>query len=220
MEKVGIVGRTGAGKSSVFLGLLRLVEPDGGRISLDGVDVTTVGLEELRRKFAIIPQDPVLFSGSLRFNLDPFGEHTDQEVWKALERAHLRYFIESGLPGGLDGIVEENGRNFSMGQRQLICLGRALLRNARILLLDEATSAVDPMTDQLIQNTIRVEFKNSTIVTIAHRIDTIIDYDRIVVLQNGLVAENGKPEALYNVGGLFRSLCEESGISPKDITNG
>lgn len=194
-EKVGVVGRTGAGKSSLLKALLRLVEPCAGRVLVDGVDIGAMGLEDLRSRFAIIPQDPVLFTGTVRFNLDPFVDHPDDQVWEALRRAHLADHIKS-LQGGLDHQVEEAGRNFSMGERQLLCLARALLRRSRVLLLDEATSAVDHRTDALIQGTLRSEFQGSTVLTVAHRVDTIADYDRVLVLAEGRIAENAPPQEL------------------------
>lgn len=212
-EKVGVVGRTGAGKSSLLIGLLRLVEPAGGRLVLDDVDLGKIGLYDLRSKLSIIPQDPVLFTGSLRFNLDPFERHDDAEIWIALERAHLKDFVLSDFEGGLLGLVEEGGRNVSVGQRQLVCLARALLRKSKVLLLDEATSAVDPYTDHLIQQTIREEFRHCTVLTVAHRLGTILDYDRVLVLDYGRVAEFGPPDKLMKKdGGLFRGLCVDAGI--------
>ena len=161
-------------------------------------------------RFSIIPQDPVLFTGSVRFNLDPFDQYTDNEVWTALERAHLAAQIRR-LPLNLLAEVEEGGKNFSLGERQLLCMARALLRHSQVLLLDEATSAVDAETDRLIQETIRSEFKGATLLTIAHRIFTLVDYDRIAVLDAGKVVEFDAPLTLLKKGGHFRSLAEKAG---------
>jgi len=217
-QKVGVVGRTGAGKSSLLLVLLRLVEPDpGGKLLIDGIDVLKMGLDDLRSRISIIPQDPVLFTGSVRFNLDPFEDHTDADVWNALERAHLGEQIRK-LSEGLAAEVEEGGRNFSMGERQLLCLARALLRASRILLLDEATSAVDHHTDALVQETIRTEFEDCTVLTIAHRLDTIIDYDRVLVLSDGRVVEDDAPKVLLDPNvypnGVFKGMWDahEAGL--------
>ncbi|KAF9174916.1 hypothetical protein BGX21_008836 [Mortierella sp. AD011] len=235
-ERLGIVGRTGAGKSSLTLALFRMIESAnshwvkdtdpttvldddeteneeyGGKIEIDGVDISTLGLVDLRQELAIIPQDPILFAGSVRDNLDPFHEHSDHILWKSLERAHLKSYIQS-LPGGLSFEVSQNGENFSVGQRSLICLARALLRKTKILVLDEATSAVDVETDDLIQKTIREEFRDRTILTIAHRIKTVMDSDKILVLEQGRVVEFDKPEILLQQkeNSLFYRLAEQAG---------
>ncbi|TMW65000.1 hypothetical protein Poli38472_009167 [Pythium oligandrum] len=194
-ERVGICGRTGAGKSSLLLTLFRLVRCDGGRIEIDGVDISQLQLHELRSRIAIIPQDPVLFASSIRFNLDPTGEADDETLWEVVKRAHLYSFV-SGLPGKLDEPVLEGGENCSLGERQLICLARAILRNSRILCLDEATASMDHATDALIQSSIRQEFKRATVLTIAHRVQTIADYDKVLVLKRGRVAEFDTPARL------------------------
>ncbi|KAF9083250.1 hypothetical protein BGX23_011649 [Mortierella sp. AD031] len=250
-EKVGIVGRTGAGKSSLTLALFRIIEAanshwvkashngvdmdadlnkkdpaaavgagelekvqvdeDGGSIWIDGVDISTVGLKDLRQHLAIIPQEPILFVGTVRDNLDPFEEMQDADLWEALERAHLKDHIAS-LEGGLSFKVSQNGDNFSVGQRSLICLARALLRKTKILVLDEATAAVDVETDELIQKTIRSEFKDRTILTIAHRIKTVMDSDKILVLEKGCVEEFEAPAVLLQrPDSLFYSLAHQAG---------
>lgn len=211
-EKIGIVGRTGAGKSSLTLALFRLIEPASGSIIIDGVDISKLGLLDLRTKLTIIPQDPVLFTGSLRMNLDPFNEQTDDHIWEVLTLAHLKQFV-STLDGGLDHQVAEGGDNFSVGQRQLVCLARALLRKSKILVLDEATAAVDLETDALIQKTIQSEFSDCTILTIAHRLNTVLDYDRILVLDQGKVAEFDSTNILLNdPNSIFHSMAENAGI--------
>ncbi|KAM4632385.1 multidrug resistance-associated protein 1-like isoform 2-T2 [Discoglossus pictus] len=210
-EKVGIVGRTGAGKSSLTLGLFRILEPATGRICIDGIDISTLGLHELRAKITIIPQDPVLFSGSLRMNLDPFDNYSDEDIWTALELAHLKSFAAS-LPDGLEHICSEGGENLSVGQRQLVCLARALLRKTKILVLDEATAAVDLETDDLIQTTIRKEFEDCTVITIAHRLNTIMDYTRIVVFDKGEIVEFESPSCLLESKGLFYSMAKDANI--------
>jgi ABC-type multidrug transport system fused ATPase/permease subunit len=194
-EKIGIVGRTGAGKSTVTLGLFRIVELAGGAIFIDGMDISKLGLDDLRKKLSIIPQDPVLFSGTLRENLDPFQQYNDEDIYEALTRSHLIDFVNSEQDGILMSI-SENGENLSVGQRQLVCMARALLRKSPILVMDEATAAVDYQTDALIQETIRSEFKDCTVLTIAHRLNTIMDSDRILVLGAGRVLELDTPQNL------------------------
>ncbi|KRY65464.1 Multidrug resistance-associated protein 1 [Trichinella pseudospiralis] len=208
-EKVGIVGRTGAGKSSITLALFRIVEPYSGQIVIDGIDISTIGLHDLRSRLSIIPQEPVLLCGSLRMNLDPTEKKTDEELWTALEQVHLKSFVSS-LPNKLEHVITEGGENLSVGQRQLICLSRALLRKSRILVLDEATAAIDSETDALIQKTIRQCFQDCTVLTIAHRLNTVIDSDRILVLSNGQVIENDEPSKLMlNPSGEFQLLAKE-----------
>nr|XP_010972727.2 canalicular multispecific organic anion transporter 1 isoform X2 [Camelus dromedarius] len=210
-EKIGVVGRTGAGKSSLTNSLFRILEAAGGQITIDGVDIASIGLHDLREKLTIIPQDPILFSGSLRMNLDPFNNYSDEEIWKALELAHLKSFV-AGLQLGLSHEVTEGGDNLSIGQRQLLCLARALLRKSKILIMDEATAAVDIETDQLIQTTIQNEFSHCTTITIAHRLHTIMDSDKVMVLDQGKIVEYGNPEELLKNPGPFYSMAQEAGI--------
>ncbi|KFQ48159.1 Canalicular multispecific organic anion transporter 1, partial [Nestor notabilis] len=216
-EKVGVVGRTGAGKSSLTNCLFRVLEAAGGMILIDEVDIATIGLHDLRKNLTIIPQDPVLFTGTLRMNLDPFDQYTDEEVWKALELAHLKTYVQD-LPGGLLYVVSEGGENLSVGQRQLVCLARALLRKAKILILDEATAAVDLETDHLIQTTIRSEFADCTVLTIAHRLHTIMDSNRVMVLQAGRIVEFDIPEELLRKQGVFSLMAKDAGITSTETT--
>ncbi|KAG6581465.1 ABC transporter C family member 12, partial [Cucurbita argyrosperma subsp. sororia] len=210
-DKLGIVGRTGAGKSSMLNALFRIVEIERGRITINGYDIAKVGLTDLRKSLTVIPQLPILFSGTVRFNLDPFCEHNDADLWEALERAHLKDVIMRSS-FGLDTEVSEGGENFSVGQRQLISLARALLRRSKIIVLDEATAAVDVNTDSLIQKTIREEFKSCTMLIIAHRLNTIIDCDRILVLDKGQVIEYDAPEKLLsNEGSAFYRMVQSTG---------
>uniref|UniRef100_A0A8C1PKI9 ABC-type glutathione-S-conjugate transporter n=1 Tax=Cyprinus carpio TaxID=7962 RepID=A0A8C1PKI9_CYPCA len=210
-EKVGIVGRTGAGKSSLALGIFRILEAAKGKIFIDGINIAEIGLHQLRSRITIIPQDPVLFSGSLRMNLDPFDGYTDEEVWRALELAHLKNFV-SGLPDKLNHECSEGGENLSLGQRQLVCLARALLRKTKILVLDEATAAVDLETDNLIQSTIRTQFEDCTVLTIAHRLNTIMDYTRVIVMDRGHITEMDSPNNLISQRGQFYQMCREAGL--------
>ncbi|XP_037921935.1 multidrug resistance-associated protein 1 isoform X7 [Hermetia illucens] len=212
-EKVGIVGRTGAGKSSLTLSLFRIIEAAEGQILIDGVDISALGLHALRSRLTIIPQDPVLFSGSLRINLDPFNTCSDEELWRALEHAHLKSFVK-GLTAGLNHEITEGGENLSVGQRQLVCLARALLRKTQVLILDEATAAVDLETDDLIQKTIRTEFKDCTVLTIAHRLNTIMDSDKVLVLDKGEIAEFDAPTLLLqNKRSAFYSMAKDAGLA-------
>ncbi|KAM6263588.1 ATP-binding cassette sub-family C member 2 isoform 2-T2 [Spheniscus humboldti] len=216
-EKVGVVGQTGAGKSSLTNCLFRVLEAAGGTIIIDEVDIATIGLHDLRQNLTIIPQDPVLFTGTLRMNLDPFDQYTDEEVWKALELAHLKTYVQD-LPKGLLHLVSEGGENLSVGQRQLLCLARALLRKAKILILDEATAAVDLETDHLIQTTIRSEFAACTVLTIAHRLHTIMDSNRVMVLQAGRIVEYDSPEELLKKQGVFSVMAKDAGIMNIETT--
>ncbi|KAG0023260.1 hypothetical protein BGZ81_008188 [Podila clonocystis] len=253
-EKIGVVGRTGSGKSTFAISLFRFMEPTSGSITIDGIDITKIGLHDLRTNLTIIPQDPILFKGTLRSNLDPFGEREDRDLWEALRRSHLipsssapskrtSLDMTSGsvsssslaadmnkIPAGsikdsdsaeneivdsskitLDTPVKANGSNFSQGQRQLIALARALVRQSKIIVMDEATASVDFETDLKIQGTIRQEMSESTILTIAHRIRTIADFDRVLVMNAGEVAEFDKPLTLMQKeGSIFRSMCERS----------
>ncbi|KAI9791941.1 MAG: hypothetical protein M1816_003210 [Peltula sp. TS41687] len=211
-EKVGVVGRTGAGKSSLTLALFRIIEPASGYISIDDLNTSTIGLMDLRRRLAIIPQDAALFEGTIRDNLDPGHVHDDTELWAVLEHARLKEHV-ARMEGMLDAIVHEGGSNLSQGQRQLVSLARALLTPSNILVLDEATAAVDIETDAMLQTTLRsTVFQHRTIITIAHRINTILDSDRIVVLDRGEVAEFDTPSELIRRKGLFFELVKEAGL--------
>ncbi|XP_054155033.1 multidrug resistance-associated protein 1-like [Oppia nitens] len=211
-EKIGIVGRTGAGKSSLTLALFRIIEPAMGNIVIDDIDISRLGLQELRSRLTIIPQEPVLYSGTIRSNLDPFDSYTDSDLWSVLEQSHLKLFVQS-LDSKLDSPVSESGDNLSVGQRQLVCLARALLRHTSVLILDEATAAVDVETDALIQRTIRQEFSTCTVLTIAHRINTIMDSDRVLVFNDGRVAEFAEPDVLLaNKSTIFYTLARDAGI--------
>lgn len=220
-HKIGIVGRTGAGKSTIITAFFRFLDPETGSILIDGVDITKIGLKNLRQAITIIPQDPTLFAGSIRSNLDPFDQYTDGQIFEALRRVNLIGPSEvAGSPEGenqnkflkLDASIAEGGGNLSQGERQLVCLSRSLLKNPKVILLDEATSSIDYKSDSMIQQTIREEFSNSTILTIAHRLRTIIDYDKILVMDAGRVVEYENPYVLIaDKTSLFYSMCENSG---------
>lgn len=211
-EKIGIIGRTGAGKSSIIQSIFRLAQYDG-QIVIDGIDIGVIGLHDLRQKIAIIPQEAILFSESIRFNLDPFAERSDDELWDSLDLVECKSVIAS-LPGGLDYKVLDGGLNFSAGQRQLLCLCRAILRNNKILILDEATANVDSETDKLIQETIRKRFGDCTVVTIAHRLHTIMDSDKVIVMDAGKLREFDHPYKLIQMrGGFFKRLLDQTGSS-------
>lgn len=235
-ERVGVVGRTGAGKSSLTLALFRFLEAREGSIHIDGLDISKIKLQALRSRLAIIPQDPVLFSGTVRSNLDAFDEHEDNELREALERVHL--VTPSTIPStadltaptipaqqqntnifnSLSSPITEGGLNLSQGQRQLLCLARAIVSRPKVMVLDEATSAVDMATDALIQRSIREEFDDSTLIVIAHRLSTIADFDKILVMDEGKVGEFGTPKDLWKKDGIFASMVRESGEKEKLIS--
>ncbi|KAF8892115.1 multidrug resistance-associated ABC transporter [Infundibulicybe gibba] len=212
-EKIGVCGRTGAGKSSLLLALFRIIEPTQGTILIDSVDISRIGLHDLRSAISIVPQSPDLFEGTLRENIDPVGEYADADIWVALTQAHMREYVDT-LPEGLDAPVREGGSSLSSGQRQLLCFARALLRKSKILVLDEATSAVDLDTDRAIQEIIRgPAFADMTILTIAHRLNTIMESDRVLVMDAGRIAELDSPDQLLaNPNSIFYSLVNEAGL--------
>jgi ABC-type multidrug transport system fused ATPase/permease subunit len=194
-ERIGICGRTGSGKSTLATTFFRMMEPSQGRILIDGVDISQLGLQKLRRGIQMIPQDPVLFEGSIRSNLELFETYTDQELWRALSLIGLDGHFK-GQPGQLEAPVSQKGENLSLGQRQLICLCRAILSKPKILVLDEATASIDPASDQIIQKAIHECFPGTTIISIAHRLDTIADFDKVLVLDQGSILECGSPATL------------------------
>ncbi|XP_062149436.1 ABC transporter C family member 10-like isoform X2 [Alnus glutinosa] len=208
-QKIGIVGRTGSGKTTLIGALFRLVEPVGGKILVDGIDICMIGLHDLRSRFGIIPQDPTLFAGTVRFNLDPLSQHSDEEIWEVLEKCQLQETVKEKVKG-LDSIVVEDGSNWSQGQRQLFCLGRALLRKSRILVLDEATASIDNATDMILQKTIRTEFADCTVITVAHRIPTVMDCGMVLAISDGKLVEYDEPMNLMKrEGSLFGQLVKE-----------
>lgn len=231
-QRVGVIGRTGAGKSSLTLSLFRFLEAREGTIYIDGLDISKIKLHDLRSRLTIIPQDPVLFSGTVRSNLDSFNEHTDDELLDALERVHLMHSTASldehanaaataaadanaNIFNSLSSPISEGGLNLSQGQRQLLCLARAIISRPKIMVLDEATSAVDMDTDALIQRSIRKEFTDSTLLVIAHRLSTIADFDRILVMNGGQAVEFGAPMDLMREQGAFWKMVRESGERKK-----
>ncbi|CAM9167469.1 unnamed protein product, partial [Hapterophycus canaliculatus] len=171
-----------------------------GGIKIDGVDISTVGLHDLRRRMSVVPQTPFLFSGSMRLNLDPFAEKSDPQMWAALEAVQMKGHVQA-LPGGLDGHVAEGGSNLSVGQRQLLCLARAVLQRSQILVMDEATANIDEHTDSLIQDVVRTSFKGKTVIMVAHRLNTVIDCDQVVVISEGSIVEEGHPHLLLQAHG-------------------
>ncbi|KAK6911943.1 ABC transporter-like, ATP-binding domain [Dillenia turbinata] len=207
-KRVGVVGRTGSGKSTLISALFRLVEPESGQILIDGLDICSIGLKDLRMKLSIIPQEPTLFRGSVRTNLDPLGLYSDDEIWKALEKCQLKSTISS-LPNLLDSAVSDEGENWSAGQRQLFCLGRVLLKRNRILVLDEATASIDSATDAILQKIIREEFSECTIIAVAHRVPTVIDSDMVMVLSYGKLVEYDEPSKLMQANSSFSKLVGE-----------
>ncbi|VVC32361.1 ABC transporter type 1, transmembrane domain,ABC transporter-like,P-loop containing nucleoside triphosphate [Cinara cedri] len=215
LEKVGIVGRTGAGKSSLISALFRLSLHDGN-IIIDDLEIHELGLQDLRSKLSIIPQEPVLFSGTMRKNLDPFDQFSDHDLWNTLDEVQLKEVVED-LPNGLNSNMFEGGSNFSVGQRQLVCLARAILRSNKILILDEATANVDSQTDALIQNTIKKKFQNCTVLTIAHRLNTVMDSDKVLVMDTGTMVEFDHPyNLLRNKNGYLYKMVEQTGRATAD----
>uniref|UniRef100_J3LW13 ABC transporter C family member 13 n=1 Tax=Oryza brachyantha TaxID=4533 RepID=J3LW13_ORYBR len=207
-EKIGLVGRTGSGKSTFVQALFRLVEPAEGHIIIDGVDICTLGLHDLRSRFGVIPQEPVLFEGTIRSNIDPIGQYSEDEIWQALERCQLKDIV-AAKPEKLDALVADMGENWSVGQKQLLCFGRVILKRSRILFMDEATASVDSQTDATIQRIIREEFIDCTVISIAHRIPTVMDSDRVLVLDAGLVKEFDAPSKLMGRPSLFGAMVQE-----------
>jgi len=211
-QRVGVVGRTGSGKSTFVQSLFRLLEAESGKIVIDSVDISLLGLHKLRTQMSVIPQTPVLFNGcTLRENLDPFSVYDDIDIWNALADVQMVDAVKE-LPASLDTVVAEGGSNFSVGQRQLLCLARAILRKNRILVLDEPTANVDSYTDKLLQAAVSKSFTESTIIAVAHRLDTVIDYDKILVLGSGKVLEYGSPrQLLERHDGHFSSMVHDTG---------
>ena len=208
-QKIGVVGRTGAGKSTLCLALCRIVEAASGQIFIDGVDISKISLQNLREKIAIIPQDPTLFEGTLRFNLDPENKSSDPELIELLKLASLENFIDRNHEG-LYQQIEEKGQNLSSGEKQLICICRAILKNNRVVLMDEATANIDIKTEETIQTLINEKFRDATVITIAHRLNTIINSDKVLVLDKGRVAEFDTPKILMeDSSSIFYSFIQK-----------
>ncbi|XP_059433997.1 ABC transporter C family member 10-like [Corylus avellana] len=208
-HKIGIVGRTGSGKTTLISALFRLVEPAAGKIIVDGIDISQIGLHDLRSRLGIIPQDPTLFNGNVRYNLDPLSQYSDQEIWEVIEKCQLQETLQD-KGKGLEALVVEDGSNWSVGQRQLFCLGRVLLRKSRILVLDEATASIDNATDMILQKTIRTEFADCTVIIVAHRIPTVMDCNMVLAISDGKVMEYDAPRNLMKrEDSLFGQLVKE-----------
>ncbi|XP_072278482.1 ATP-binding cassette sub-family C member 8-like [Pyxicephalus adspersus] len=207
-QKIGICGRTGSGKSSFSLAFFRMVDMFQGRIIIDGIDIAKLPLQTLRSRLSIILQDPILFSGTIRFNLDPENKCSDCVLWEALEIAQLKHVVKA-LPGGLDALVTEGGENFSVGQRQLFCLARAFVRKSSVLIMDEATASIDMATENILQKVVMTAFHERTVVIIAHRVHTILNADMVIVMKRGAIMEYDKPEALLEQeGSMFASYVQ------------
>ena len=223
-QRIGVVGRTGAGKSTLTLALFRFLNASAGRISIDGTDISTIKLSDLRSRLAIVPQDPVLFSGTIRSNLDPFNEHTDKDLLNALSQVHINQSVnlatstqqtnevnKNRIFGSLSFPISEGGHNLSQGQRQLLCLAHAILSRQKIMVMDEAASSVDKATDMLIQRSIHEGFQNRTMIVIAHRLSTVADFDKILVLGEGRVVEFDEPKVLMERKGAYWKMVQQSG---------
>ncbi|UJR13227.1 hypothetical protein I4U23_000249 [Adineta vaga] len=218
-EKIGIVGRTGSGKTSLCMALFRIIEATKGKILIDNIDISRLGLHELRSKITIIPQDAVIFAGTVRFNVDPYEIYSDDEIWRVFESVHIKQRI-NGLTNGLLFTFTEGGNSLSAGEKQLLCMARALLRQSKIVVLDEATASIDMETDRLIQMTIRTALKDATVLTIAHRLHTILDSTRILVLSNGNLQEFDSPNNLVlNSHSFFTKLLQDANINLNNMNN-
>ena len=209
-EKIGIAGRTGSGKSTITLCLFRILEATQGKILIDDIDISTIGLDILRSSLTIIPQDPALMEGTLRYNIDPLNKYTDNEIKEVMKRIGFDYILDKS-PDGINQIITEGGSNLSVGEKQLICISRAILRKSKIIIMDEATASIDYQTEEIIQKTINELLNESTIITIAHRIKTIINYDRIMTLENGEIVNFDTPQNLLkDKNSLFYELYSKS----------